>query len=521
MKPLSVTDLTAGSWCELQYFYTLTKLPGGRKTRTAAMKRGTRVHEKLEREIFKPVKVDISKKEDSFGLRIWNMIQGLRVLREQGFTREFEVWGMVEGNMVCGMIDGLSYENPDEELQEDVLSSRGSSQTMTNSQPSEPSTPDDYQIYITDVKTRNSYTPPPQSQVRVSIIQLFLYHRFLSDMAAGRLDYARVLERYGLDPEEPFSDSFMAQIGAIHDDVFAESDADTTTDADGDSFVSAPSSPSQLSHPDDPLGASPNLRYRTLHALLALLKSELRLTFPRGAADLGSIVQVEYRYRGRDPPRQPVPTTTGPPDANCDVTTTTTATTTTTTETAPPRTTRSNGSRSKQDSASGFKPEREPGSVIWTHTFFVEPETLDLFLSETMRWWTGDRAPRGVPLHEAAFKCRSCEFRDECEWRRAQDQEALRKAGGARGTRSRAATAAAAAAASSESFAAASGDGVDGDVEEVCGAVRRKGRRKGTKGVEREEEVIVVDAEGEKEVEEVGMEKGRGRPKKLSAAQYW
>jgi exonuclease V len=46
-KPFSVSDLIAGAWCELQYYYTLTKLPGGKKTRTAAMKGGSKVHKKL------------------------------------------------------------------------------------------------------------------------------------------------------------------------------------------------------------------------------------------------------------------------------------------------------------------------------------------------------------------------------------------------------------------------------------------------------------------------------------------
>ncbi|KAL2129325.1 hypothetical protein VTI74DRAFT_7934 [Chaetomium olivicolor] len=403
MKPFSVSDLTAGSWCELQYFYTLTKLPGGRKTRTTAMKRGSDLHEKLEREVFAPVQIEITKKEDAFGLKIWNIIQGLRVLRDQGFTRELEVWGIVDGNVVNGVIDGLSYENPDPELQDDVLSSRGSRQTITNSQPYELSTPGDYEIFITDVKTRNSPTPPPQTQVRSAIIQLFLYHRFMSDMASGKLDYIRVFQRYGLNPDEAFSDSFMSQIGTIHEEVFAEADAETSSDfAFGNDFsttgrdspqggfVSAPSSPSQLSFSSESL-SEPNLKYRTLRSLLPLLKFELHLTFPHGAADLGKIVAVEYRYRGRDLP--PVPTT----------------------------------ANTNPDASTRPRPRYEPGSVICTNTFFVEPETLDLYLSETMRWWKGEREPRGVPLEEAAFKCRSCEFVEECEWRRNLDQEALRR----------------------------------------------------------------------------------------------
>ncbi|KAK4126526.1 hypothetical protein N657DRAFT_632578 [Parathielavia appendiculata] len=506
MKTLSVSDLTAGSWCELQHFYTLTKLPGGKKTRTAAMKRGTRLHEKLEREVFRTVQVEVTKREDYFGLKLWNMIQGLRVLREQGATREFEVWGMVEGHVVNGVIDGLSYENPDEELQGGVFSSRGSSRTIANSQPYEPSTPGDSEIFITDVKTRNSAYPPRQEQVRVSIIQLFLYHRFLSDMAAERLDYISVFERYDLNPDEPFSDSFMAQIGAVHEEVFAEPDADaesvftldnseSSTDSNSE-FVSAPCSPSQLSFTSS--STTHNLEFRTLRTLLILLKQEIRLTFPRGAADIGRIVAVEYRYRGGDEPTpSPPPATTNenPPFL----------TTTTDMNLGPYETDRfqptSLAPRSRRH---GQEPEPERGSVICTDTFFVEPETLDLFLSETMRWWKGEREPRGVPLEEAGFKCRSCEFRDECEWRRELDQQALGRARDRRISRQTGA-------------GVASSDGVDGDVagdvlvKDGEGTRRRRGRpRKGPGEKERERKLDDIEDVGAAEAAAVAAASGAG-----------
>ena len=538
MKPFSVSDLTAGSWCELQYFYTLTTLPGGKRRRTAAMKRGTKIHKKLERELFTPVEVAIAKKEDNFGLKIWNMIQGLRTLREQGFTREFEVWGMVEGNLVCGVIDRMSSENPDAELQEDVLSNRGSSQTITNSQPYELSTPGDYEIFISDVKTRSSASPPPQTQVRVSLIQLFLYHRFMSDMASDRLDYMRVFERYGLNPDEPFSDAFIAQIGAVHDEVFTEADAETASTfsnheaADADSnadFVSAPSSPSQLSFADSP---EPKLKYGSLRALVGLLKFELALTFPRGASDLGKIVAVEYRYRGRDspPPSPTVPPTTttnpnglGPEDDDDDYDD----------ETDPLP-----APDAKPDSKPAPEPEPnaepKPGSVICTHTFFVEPETLDMYLSETMRWWRGERPPRGVAPDEAGFKCRVCDFNDVCEWRAKMDREALRRAQSRKSARIANAQGGGAAVVDpnvgvevnpgveADVEAAAAGDIEDsggvGPSKAGSGSKRRGRPRKADKEKEKEKErerQMDADAEVEVEVEDrERVKRGRGRPRK-------
>jgi hypothetical protein len=101
-KALSVTDLVSPAWCELQYYYTLSI--HGRKIRTAAMKKGSVVHKELEDQIYTTVQVDITCKEEAWGLRIWNVIQGLKTLRETGQARELEVWGLVEGQIVNGVI---------------------------------------------------------------------------------------------------------------------------------------------------------------------------------------------------------------------------------------------------------------------------------------------------------------------------------------------------------------------------------------------------------------------------------
>ncbi|KAM7214209.1 Exonuclease V domain containing protein [Rhypophila decipiens] len=399
-KPFSVSDLAAGAWCELQYYYTLTRLPGGKKTQTAAMKRGSDVHTTLEREVYTPVVVEIQKKEDNFGLKIWNIIQGLRTLRDTGLTRELEVWGVVDGNFVNGVIDVLSYENPDPELEEDVISSRGGSQSPPSSQQKvigiseffPTGTPADRCVYITDVKTRASKSPPSKVQVRGTIIQLFLYHRFLSEMASDKLDYIALFERYAMNPDEPFSDLFMAQIASLHEEIFGNEDSKSTGSWCSDSsdteapteFHTAVTSASKLSS-DDPKPHEETLKYRTLRALIPLLKFEIQLTFPKGASSLGQIVAVQYRYRQR-----------GHADS---------------------------GDGANNDEVD----ERRNGKVICTNTHFVEHSILDLYLKDDLQWWRAEREPRGVPLEEA-FKCRTCEFVDSCEWRNNLDQEALRKA---------------------------------------------------------------------------------------------
>ncbi|KAH8911544.1 hypothetical protein BR93DRAFT_346780 [Coniochaeta sp. PMI_546] len=368
-KPFSVSDLVAGAWCELQYYYTLTKLPGGKKTRTSAMKGGSKVHQNLEDEIYTTVTIQIAKKEDAFGLKLWNLIQGLRTLRDQGMTRELEVWGFVEGHLVNGVIDNLSYENPDPESMEEVRGSQGSQKPSKGNSSDQKittffhssTTPQNKQVFITDVKTRASRHIPSGAALRPTMIQLFLYHRLLSEMAASRLDFLRVLRRYGLEPDEPFSDTFVAQIGSLHDEIFEDNVDDAV----------ARSEPASSSH--EPASSNLDLiRYGTLRQLIPLLETELRLTFPNGADSLGPLVNVEYRKRAK---------------RNAD------------------------GVEDPDD--------EEAGILFGTNLMRVDPRALDLYLQRDLEWWEGKRPPDGVMIEET-YKCRSCEFAEDCEWRQKQ-----------------------------------------------------------------------------------------------------
>jgi len=156
------------------------------------MKKGSKIHKKLEDEVHTTVKIDIMTKEDAFGLRLWNLVQGLRTLRDTGLTRELEVWGMVDENLVNGVIDSVSYENPNPEFEAE-LSSQESETSKRQSSLTDyfPSTKDAAnhsgpKIYLADVKTRGSASPVSNAQIRPAKIQLLLYHHFLSEMAAGK-----------------------------------------------------------------------------------------------------------------------------------------------------------------------------------------------------------------------------------------------------------------------------------------------------------------------------------------------
>lgn len=369
-KPLTVTDLASGAWCELQHWYTLTRL-GGRKTTTTAMRGGTKVHKTLEDEVHRNISVRIAAKEEGFALRIWNLIQGLRTLRDTGLTRELEVWGSIQGEVANGIIDEVSYTSPNIAFEEELQSQPSQGEiTVTSTQPSIANyfQPHQRRVYLTDIKTRASTRLPSGAALRPARVQLFLYHRLLSDMASGAVDYAAIISRYGLTPEARFSDDFMAQIGNLHDEVFYDADSD---------FEGIPSTPRSPRYGPDTgyPGSSPSIgsqmappldliRYRSIEQLIPLLQSELRATFPQGAGTIGDLLAIQYRHR-------------------------------------------------------------DDGHIIGNNSFPNDPEALDGYLKRNLDWWRGNRQAEGVPIEET-YKCRSCEFAEDCQWRMDKEAEIIR-----------------------------------------------------------------------------------------------
>ncbi|KAJ4340027.1 hypothetical protein N0V95_007609 [Ascochyta clinopodiicola] len=345
-KPLSVTDLVSPAWCELQYFYTLSKF--GRKPRTQAMRTGSRIHQKLEDEVHTMVPVQVRTKEDRFGLRIWNTISGLRCLRESGLTRELEVWGVIEGQVVNGIIDEVSYECPDPALEEHIELSKtqrsGGTLPLPEDQPSiaqafakasgangagdawvggpEP----DRQIYIADVKTRGVRTKPTGPSLRPTWMQLMLYRKLLESLSLNTVDAETVFARYDLKPLKSFTEVFLQQIGDIG--------------------------------PENEAASFPNLL-----SLWSLLVTEMQLTVP--PFSLSSILRAEFRYA-------------------------------------------------------------KTGDVIGSELTVYDTAVIEKYVEEEMAWWKGAREAKGVEIEEA-FKCRICDFAENCTWRQNKVDEAVEK----------------------------------------------------------------------------------------------
>lgn len=380
-KNLSVTDLISPAWCEQQYWYSLTKY--GRIRRTPAMKQGSSVHKVLEEQVHTEVPIDVRTREDRFALRIWNIIQGLRTLRRTGMTRELEVWGIVDGEVVNGIIDEITTECPDEQMEQRILdrardsSSAGkkrdlppadqnqrtltefltSSQTATvlehgkwpfGSLHEKPHT-----LYLVDVKTRQSKSVPTGDggQLRPVHMQLMLYHRLLSALAANQVSAEHVFQRYNVQPHVPFSDTFIAQIGQL-DFAFPEPPADAP-----DAYDEGP-----VPHQEDPIDTI--LANNTLEALWSLMMTEFQSALP--PTSLSALLTAEYRTASE-------------------------------------------------------------GAFLGRRSFAFDAAVVQTYVADEMRWWKGERETKGVKLEEA-YKCRMCEFASTCTWRLEKVEEGIQKA---------------------------------------------------------------------------------------------
>jgi len=334
------------------------------------MRQGSAVHKTLEDQVHRTVPIDIRTKEDAWGLRIWNVTQGLKTLRETGITRELEIWGLVDGQVINGIVDELSYICPDKDLEEEATARTAHRKATA---PADQATISDFfkspngqdgvlktirsmrrktdKIYLTDVKTRGVKTVPNGASFRPTLMQLMLYHLMLSDLVRGKVDPSVLFARYELNTTAPFSDSFIAQIAALDE-----------------SYYDAPDSPSQsASTPATDTTQDPMtllLTHNSLLALWTLLLSELHLTFPSGAGSIGNVLKVEYR-------------------------------------------------------------DQADGSITGLKTFLYDSDVISEYVEEEMRWWRGEREARGVEVEEA-YKCRSCDFAGKCEWRINKVEEAIK-----------------------------------------------------------------------------------------------
>lgn len=338
------------------------------------MQRGSEVHKVLEEQVFKTVPVHPKTKEDVFGLRIWNVRSGLRLLRETGLTREFEVWGIVDGQVVNGIIDEVSTNCTDKAL-EDKLASK--EQREKKVMPADQTRISQFfdssslesrvamlesrvfvieedvdrirkesmrrRIYLSDVKTRTSNKLPSGTSMRPAYMQLMLYRQLLADMASNGVDAEVIFTRYRLDSQRPFTDGFMR-------DLEFESSSQQSDD-----------DPAILEHESE--ASATLIAHNSLLQLWSLMIMEFQMTIPLAGDGISKVLKIEFR-------------------------------------------------------------SSTEGRILGVKTFPYQDVVFENYIKDVMKFWKGERAPKGVDIEEA-FKCRMCDFADGCEWRIKKDGEAV------------------------------------------------------------------------------------------------
>ena len=385
------------------------------------MKQGTKVHQALEDEVHRTVPVEITKKEDSWGLRLWNIIQGLRTLRDTGRTRELEIWGSIGGEIVNGIIDELSYDCPDPELEKEAgkLGPKGApveeimlpeyqtsitdyllaaggrkeggqsiaSAMMRDEPTTQITSAKEVRIYITDVKTRAHPTLPAGASIRPTVLQLHLYHHMLENLAQGNFALIQLAERYQLDVNETFSDSFIAQIGGLNQEIF---ELASSQDAGPPDEITA----SQIASSQDSMDVL--LKHNNLGSLWDFMMSQFRQTFLLPVNANEAQTSTPRSTSELDPPAA-LPTRLSP---------------LLTAEYLAPTYKHVAGTAKKS---------------IGSKSFNFNAGFLRSYLEDNLAWWRGERPAKGVELQEA-WKCRSCDFRDDCAWIHERDEAALAEA---------------------------------------------------------------------------------------------
>jgi len=108
-------------------------------------------------------------------------------------------------------------------------------------------------------------------------MQLMLYHRLLSNLAANNVDASTVFDRYRLDPSRAFSDAFVAELASLQLDSHE-----------------APIEPEQVPSSSPCHDVPEILKHNSLLQLWSLMIQEFMKTIP-SSEHIGHILKAEFR----------------------------------------------------------------------------------------------------------------------------------------------------------------------------------------------------------------------------------
>ncbi|CAF1563929.1 unnamed protein product, partial [Didymodactylos carnosus] len=193
---LSVSDLSSQIWCEQQlcykFLYPYVMNDEGEIKRIddkPHIVRGTSLHLERELEIQVKIPVECVTREDSYGVRLLNMIQAFDGLikwknpTKRYITREMPIFGNLYGGRLYfrGIIDEINFDPVKNHLE------------------------------VVEFKTRSTKAPPRPQQVFTHEVQVNIYRTLIDELIQAQTDKELYFKRFNLDMTMILSESIYIE----------------------------------------------------------------------------------------------------------------------------------------------------------------------------------------------------------------------------------------------------------------------------------------------------------------------
>ncbi|KAH8111850.1 exonuclease V a 5' deoxyribonuclease-domain-containing protein [Phellopilus nigrolimitatus] len=502
---LSVTDVVSPSWCVLVQFeyglYQRRNKPVASRPKSFVTEKGKEIrvktdvavkndriltkgrnlHKVLEREIHKEeVIIKVQSPEESWALRMLDVLSRLKTLKETHVCREVPVWGIVHDDAIVGIIDELhlvqknpetkpksqrspsrkhssrksSIEKSQAKLDSFVIPDEKSAHSSTAmSVPYDILKPPTHVLHILDNKSRKTQGIPTHADTLPSRLQLMLYRRLLEQTITLNPEvFGKFCTRLNLDPKREFSEAFQAEmthvilenqlsrhfldatclgeLGFPYKETLREMDIAREISTTLSLVYRWRGSPTQARKTNAHSGESTPSGNGSNMCTPKCESGPAPSTNFKDAAEISDTVEVEIDAK-LSPSLNASVEVTEPADAEESILSESPMTRKRKRRT--PWTSSTSVDVSSGDETLA-KDEREvegltvmqplPSNIIGTKKFQYNAPFLDAYMGRILHWWHGQRAPVGVDI-ENTGRCNSCEYKNGCEWREQKAQEFL------------------------------------------------------------------------------------------------
>ncbi|KAF6758959.1 exonuclease V [Ephemerocybe angulata] len=451
IQVLSVSNVVSPRWCEQRFVYGFlrrrsespTSFFSGKGKRikvdmkiaeenAAQRKRGMDVHLYLEREISEK-KYSIRPRfwEERWALRILGIFAALRSLIDNCLTREMPVFGFINDVLIVGIIDEvakvelpvvfIAAQTPsasEQDIEDHPSPQKTNSRTKVGAKCDLgwflKGTPDtqgsknielnaQYTLHIAEIKTRATETTPADSDSVGSCDQLMLYRGLLNNLlfSPERFDFPGLWARIKVDSTAPFSTEFLKQAGILaHNEGFKRTNLDTLVESW--ELAVERLKRSGVRSVDEKL----SLVYRHQHGILDARTSAGKAPQDERRMDIDTYLGNDVHPRSRLHAPRPHESRRLPPGAK------------TTLNAEIKGNSRASGTALSPQNALPLPPRLDDGTykVISHKEIIYDEGMVQENLESTLELLRGEREPLGVPV-ELAWRCNTCEYRDDCEWR--------------------------------------------------------------------------------------------------------